>query len=135
MSAIERGDIVCMMGDRCREKDGLLIDFLGEPARFPFAAFYLSAKCACPIVPMFVFRKHRHDNLLFHFGKPVYPEPECHVQSRHRRESLRPYVAAYVAELETASRRFPFQCYIFEDVWAETPSDINSGVFPEGQIT
>lgn len=116
MSAIERGDMVCIMGDRCREKDGILIDFLGEPARFPIAGFYLAAKCACPIVPMFVFRNQRHDNLLFHFGKPLHPE--CHVQSRHRRESLRPYIAAYVSELEESARRFPFQCYIFEDVWA-----------------
>ncbi|OGV43606.1 MAG: hypothetical protein A2X48_16485 [Lentisphaerae bacterium GWF2_49_21] len=115
MSAIERGDIVCIMGDRCREKDALLIDFLGEPARFPFAAFYLAAKYTCPVVPMFVFREKRHDTLLFHFGKALYPE--CHAHGHHRRESLRPYVAAYVTELETASSRFPFQCYIFEDVW------------------
>ncbi len=115
MSAIERGDIVCIMGDRCREKDALLIDFLGEPARFPFAAFYLAAKCACPIVPMFVFREKHHDTLLFHFGKALYPE--CHTQGHYRRESLRPYVAAYVAELEQSSCRFPFQCYIFEDIW------------------
>ncbi|HCE45124.1 MAG TPA: hypothetical protein DET40_16405 [Lentisphaeria bacterium] len=117
MSAIERGDIVCIMGDRCREKDAVLIDFLGEPARFPFAAFYLAAKCACPIVPMFVFREKRNDTLLFHFGKALYPE--CRAQGHHRRESLRPYVAAYAAELEEASLRFPFQCYIFEDVWGK----------------
>lgn len=125
MSAIERGDIVCIMGDRCREKDALMIDFLGEPARFPFAAFYLAAKCACPIVPMFVFRVQRHDKLLFHFGKTLCPE--CHVQSRNRRETLHPYVAAYVNELETAARRFPFQCYIFEDVWGEGNSRTAEG--------
>ena len=122
MSAIERGDIVCIMGDRCREKDAVLIDFLGEPAKFPFAAFYLAAKCECPVVPMFVFREARHENMLFHFGKPLHPE--CHVRSRQRRESLRPYVAAYVAELESASHRFPFQCYIFEDVWGKTKFEI-----------
>jgi predicted LPLAT superfamily acyltransferase len=66
---------------------------------------------------MFVFRIQRHDKLLFHFGKTLCPE--CHVQIRNRRETLRPYVAAYVTELETAARRFPFQCYIFEDVWGE----------------
>jgi predicted LPLAT superfamily acyltransferase len=120
MSAIERGDIVCIMGDRCREKEGLLIDFLGEPARFPLAAFYLAAKCACPVAPIFVFRGRRNDNLMFHFGKPLHPE--CNLQSPHRRESLRPYLAAYVAELEAASRRLPFQCYIFEDVWKKTSS-------------
>ncbi|MFA6292490.1 MAG: hypothetical protein WC637_11945 [Victivallales bacterium] len=115
MYAIERGDMVCIMGDRCREKDGLPIDFLGEPARFPLAGFYLAAKCACPVVPMFVFRNRRHDSLLFHFGKAI--RPECQVKSSHRRESLCPYIAAYVAELEAASLRFPFQSYIFEDVW------------------
>ena len=115
MSAIGRGDIVCMMGDRCREKDGILIDFLGEPARFPVAAFYLASKCACPIVPMFVFRNLRHDSLLFHFGKTLHTE--YHGQGRIHRESLNSSAAAYVAELEAASGRFPFQCYIFEDVW------------------
>jgi predicted LPLAT superfamily acyltransferase len=115
MSAIGRGDIVCMMGDRCREKEGVLIDFLGEPARFPVAAFYLASKCTCPIVPMFVFRNLRHDSLLFHFGKTLHPE--YHGQGRIRRESLHLSAAAYVAELEAASGRFPFQCYIFEDVW------------------
>jgi predicted LPLAT superfamily acyltransferase len=122
MSAIEHGDIVCIMGDRCREKDAVQIDFLGEAARFPFAAFYLAAKCECPVVPMFVFRENSHESLLFHFGKSLHPE--CHVRSRHRRESLRPYVTAYVAELESASRRFPFQCYIFENIWVKIKLEI-----------
>ena len=76
-----------------------------------------TAKCACPVVPLFVFRKQHHHNLLFHFGKLLHPE--CHDQGRHHRESLRPYVAAYVAELEAASCRFPLQFYVFEDVRRE----------------
>jgi predicted LPLAT superfamily acyltransferase len=125
MVAVERGDVVCIMGDRCREKEGSLVDFLGEPARFPVAAFYLASKCACPIVPMFVFRNGKHERLLIHFGEQLCPE--ANTLRRRSRESLRPYITAYVADLEAASQRFPFQCYIFEDIWGVAQTGRSQG--------
>ena len=111
--AIERGEIVCMMGDRCLEGEGIEVEFLGGRARFPSAAFYLAARCGCAVLPLFAVRTHRHTRFAALYGPEMRP-----VLKGRKRGALQPYLEIYVRKLEELSRKYPYQCFLFEDIWS-----------------
>lgn len=113
-NALLQGDVVCMMGDRCRENESVRIPFLGASARFPLAAYLLSARSGAPVIPIFAFREKRHRQMTIHFLEPIPP-----ADRRTRREDLRPKVEIYVSELEKMAREHPYECFIFENIWSE----------------
>jgi predicted LPLAT superfamily acyltransferase len=46
---IERGDSIALLGDRCLDERGELVEFLGAPARFPVGPYALAAALQCPV--------------------------------------------------------------------------------------
>ena len=113
-NALLQGDAVCMMGDRSRENESVRIPFLGEPARFPMAAFLLSARSGIPVVPVLASRENRHRRMAVHFLEPIQP-----AEGRVRRAGLRPKAEEYVAKLEKMALEHPYECFIFEDIWSK----------------
>ncbi len=118
--ALERRELVCIMGDRCFEDRGIPVRFLGEDALFPTAAFFLAARTRSPILPLFGFRTHRHRTLTASYGPLLHPE-----MKGRSRESLRPWIEQYVRRLEELAQRYPHQCFIFEDIWNKKPIEKN----------
>ena len=116
-NALLQGDVVCMMGDRCRENESARIPFLGASARFPLAAFLLSSRTGAPVIPIFAYRERRHRQMTICFLDPILPAGR-----RIRREELRPKVELYVAELEKMALEHPYECFIFENIWSEEES-------------
>ena len=116
-NALLQGDVVCMMGDRSRENESARIPFLGASARFPLAAFLLSARSGAPVIPIFAFREKRHRQMTVCFLEPIPP-----AENRTRREELRTKAELYVAELEKMAREHPYECFIFENIWNEEES-------------
>lgn len=110
--AIEQGEIVCIMGDRCLEGEGVELEFLGEKAKFPSAAFYIASRTNCAVLPLFAVRKHRHTEFAALYGPVLRPE----LKSR-KRHDLIPFLEIYVRKLEELSRKYPYQCFLFEDIW------------------
>ncbi len=110
--AIERGEIVCIMGDRCLEGEGVELEFLGGKAKFPTAAFYIASRTGCAVLPLFAIRTRRHTEFSAFYGPELRPE----LKSR-KRTDLIPYLEVYVRKLEDFSRKYPYQCFIFEDLW------------------
>ena len=111
--ALERGEVVCMMGDRCFEGEGAHVEFLGEEAVFPYAAFYLAARCSCPVLPLFAVRERAHTSFIVHYGNAIFPK-----LSGRRRSDLTPYVREYVSELENMANLHPYRCFLFENIWS-----------------
>ena len=52
MKALERGDIVSIMGDRAYGARSVPVDFIGAAAQFPCAAFMIAASARCPVVTL-----------------------------------------------------------------------------------
>ena len=111
--ALERGEIVTMMGDRSMEANPLRVPFLGEEADFPVAGFHLAAKSHKPVVCIFAHESDTDpDTVILDFAGAVFPE----MKGRDRAELL-PYLKEYVSLLETFSRKYPYNCFMFENIW------------------
>lgn len=118
--ALDRGEIVCIMGDRCLEGEGIEAEFLGHKALFPGAAFYIAARTGCPVLPLFAVRLRRHDLFLAEYGPVIRP-----VMKGRSRASLKPYLDRYLEKLESLTMKYPYQNFLFEDIWKK--EDENSG--------
>jgi len=110
--AIGRGEIVCIMGDRCLEGEGIEMEFLGQKALFPGAAFHLAARTGCPVLPLFAVRVRKHRFFRAEYGPVIRPE----MKGRNRLQ-LKPYLEIYVRKLEALTRKYPHQNFLFEDIW------------------
>lgn len=110
--ALDRGEIVCIMGDRCLEGEGIETEFLGQPALFPSAAFYIAARTGCAVLPLFAVRLKKHDLFLAEYGPVIRPE----LKGRDRTK-LKQYLDLYVRKLELMTRKYPYQNFLFEDIW------------------
>lgn len=108
--ALENNEFVTMMGDRNFEETPMPVQFLGETAYFPIAAFYLAAKSKCPLVCIFA---HLQDGkYVLEFCDVMYPE----MKGRNR-EQLRPYLEKYVQHLERLCMDYPYDCFSMFDHW------------------
>jgi predicted LPLAT superfamily acyltransferase len=116
VAALDRGELVCLMGDRLLEGAGVPVEFLGGSALFPVAAFHVASIASCPVIPMFMVRDRGHRRFLIHYAEPIWP---TRAGNRRRVEILRECAQVYAGELEGMSRRYAFQCYVFDDVWAK----------------
>ncbi len=113
--AIERGEIVCLMGDRCLEGEGIETEFLGENALFPSAAFHIASRTGCAILALFAIREKRHTHFIAEYGPEIHPE----WKGRDRR-NLKPYLDIYVKKLEQLCMEHPYQCFLFENIWRKS---------------
>ena len=113
--AIERGEIVCLMGDRCLEGEGIETEFLGENALFPSAAFHIASRTGCAVLALFAIREKRHTHFIAEYGPEIHPE----WKGRDRR-NLKPYLDIYVKKLEQLCMEHPYQCFLFENIWRKS---------------
>ncbi len=107
----EQGDLIAIMGDRAYAAATLEINFMGAPARFPCGPFQLAAAWECPLVVMFAART----------GVDEYTADMVDIirvaRGGDRRANLRRAMQAYADRLQEFAQRYPYQVYLFEDVW------------------
>lgn len=113
MQALERGDVVSIMGDRSYGGRTVEVDFIGEPAHFPCSAYSIAAAAGCPVAVL----------LSAKTGLRRYDLELCDLFYPQRREGSEsgpgPGQSAqrFASILEGWLRRFPAQCFLFYDVW------------------
>ena len=108
--ALENNEFVTMMGDRCFESSPMEVEFLGDTAYFPIAAYHLAARMNSPLVCIFA---HWQDNeYVLEFCEAMYPE----MKGRNR-EQLRPYLEKYTRHLEKLCMEYPYDCFSMFDHW------------------
>ncbi len=115
MKALESGDIVSIMGDRGYGENVLDVVFLGDRARFPYAAFSLAAAVECPVFVLLT-EKVSTTQYDLTIGRTFHPG---FMKGADKRTQLRDWVQAYAQVLEEYVDRHPFQCFLFRDIWSE----------------
>ena len=113
---LDAGGAVGLMGDRCLETDSVPVQFFGETARFPAAAFFLASKAHAPIVPFFLTRGNSNRELQLEFGTVVRPKRPARGEKGIK---FQEDVQAYAADLERMAKEHPYDCFLFENVWED----------------
>ena len=111
---LESGGVVGVMGDRCLENDFVPVEFFGETAHFPSAAFFLAAKAGVPVVPFFLTRGKSHRELLLEFAQPIYPK-----RRGRGRNAFQADVQSYARTLQSMAMKHPYDCFLFENAWED----------------
>lgn len=116
VTALKRGEIVSIMGDRRQgpEENCLAINFLGAPVNFPAAAWKLAAVSGAPIAVIFPI-KTGPDSYLIELAEVINVARE---DSRPLKR-LSPYLTRYVKALEELCDKEPYQFFNFYDMWEE----------------
>ena len=112
--ALDRGEIVGMLGDRTFRGEGTAeFRFLGEPARFPSGPFRLAALLQRPVVLMFgLYRGDNRYDIHFESLIDAWPAPRA-----ERKSALVEAQRGYVGRLEHYCREAPYNWYNFYDFW------------------
>ena len=113
MSALEQGCIVSIMGDRSYDFNCLAVDFLGGKAKFPYGAFAVAAACCVPVVVL-LSAKVGHGRYRVDAASVFAP---VYRGGQDKKEQLKGYVQVFAARLESFARQYPYQCFLFQDIW------------------
>jgi len=113
MQALGRGDIVSIMGDRHYGSRSVPVEFFGETARFPCAAFTIAASAHCPVVTLL---SSKENTQTYHVDIADCFSPEW-TRIKPQEEQLQPWTQRFASVLENYLRERPFQCFLFHDVW------------------
>jgi predicted LPLAT superfamily acyltransferase len=113
-AALNRGEIVGMLGDRTFQGEGTVAcPFLGEPARFPNGPFRLAAALKRPMVLMFgLYRGGNRYDVYFERLVDTWQVPGV---SRH--VLVERALHRYAERLEHYCRDAPYNWYNFYDFW------------------
>jgi predicted LPLAT superfamily acyltransferase len=117
-AAIERGELVGVLGDRVWESDrerSVPVTFLGRRARFPLGPFLLQAVLGCPMILTGCFRTGagRYRAVAIPFT------PAGVVARSDRRKYAEELAQRYALELERWCLRAPYQWFNFFEFWPE----------------
>jgi predicted LPLAT superfamily acyltransferase len=121
MKVLEEGHVVSIMGDRSYTFDTVDVPFLGTEAHFPFGAFSIAAAAGCPVVVLLA-QKESNREYVVDMSNVIYP---CYAKDRDKKGQLRQWVGEYASVLETFVNKFPYQCFMFHNVWSKQKESVN----------
>ncbi len=111
--ALENGSIVSIMGDRRYDFDYVEVNFLNDTAYFPYGAFSIAASLGCPVVvllsPRTGFKKY-----VVNIQNIIYPE---YKEQTNKKQQIKNFVQEFASILENYTMKYPFQCFIFHNIW------------------
>ena len=107
--ALDRGELVCFLGDRYVNEDKLIhAQLLGHDVKFPYGPFCLAAKMHVPVLFYFSVRE---PGMTYRF---TFTEAE-QLQSRNGAEEN--ILAQFIGALEKELEKHPEQWYNYYDFW------------------
>ncbi len=113
MKALEKGDVVSIMGDRAYGSRSVSVDFIGETAHVPCAAFMIAAAAKCPVVTLLSSKADTHT---YHVDIADSFTPKWE-QGEPRDQQLQAWTQRFASVLETYLKTRPLQCFLFYDIW------------------
>jgi predicted LPLAT superfamily acyltransferase len=113
VDVLGRGEIVSIMGDRSYGADTVPVQFLGA-ARFPYGAFGIAAAVGCPVVVLLAAKTAARS---YRVTIPDSFSP-TYVRGIPKRDQLAAWTRRYASVLEDFTRHYPYQCFLFHDVWS-----------------
>jgi predicted LPLAT superfamily acyltransferase len=113
IKALDKGDLVSIMGDRTYGYSAACASFLGDTVSFPHGAFTLAAAVQCPVVVLLsakvATKKYVVD--VTH----IIPPP---TGRRGKKEAaIQASVQTFANVLEEYVREHPYQWFVFRDIW------------------
>lgn len=115
VQALEQGNIVSIMGDRGYGSRSVEVSFLEGTVQLPYGAFIIASAVQCPLIILLSAKisatKYSIDasNILH----PLY-------SSRAKKDTdLKDYVQKFACILEEYTDRYPFQWFVFHDIWGK----------------
>jgi lauroyl/myristoyl acyltransferase len=112
LSALRRGDLVCLQGDRPRAHSRAIETTLfGRPFLLPAGPTALARAAGVPMLPIFGFREGRRK------ARFVFRPPIEVLDTGDRCRDLQTAVQALASEIEWAVRQRPHQWFCFRDLW------------------
>jgi predicted LPLAT superfamily acyltransferase len=121
VNVINEGNIVSIMGDRSYGHNAIEVPFMGDMVRFPYGAFNIAAATRCPVV-VFLSAKVAPRKYFVDISHII--EPPSGERSR-KMEEIRDRAAEFARILEGFVDRYPFQWFMFSDIWACCPEEKN----------
>jgi predicted LPLAT superfamily acyltransferase len=112
MKAIDRGELVSVMGDRAYDFSAIETNFLGDNVRFPYGAFSIASAARCPVVVL----------LSAKTGARTYLVDVSHVIAapaggRKKMDGIINATREFAGVLEEYVTTYPFQWFVFRDIW------------------
>lgn len=117
VNALNKGHLVSIMGDRTYGRNSLETSFLGGKARFPYAAFSLSAATGCPVA---VLLSAKTDTMRYFVDMSHIIEPPSKKGPGGKMDGIGERVREFSAILENFVERYPLQWFVFDDIWVNS---------------
>ncbi|MEW6379966.1 MAG: lysophospholipid acyltransferase family protein [bacterium] len=124
IDVLKQGHIVSIMGDRSYGSRTIDVSFLEESAGFPYGAFSIAAAVECPIVVLLSV-KTDDNTYVIDVSNVLYPRYES---GQNKSRQLQTWVQHYATILETYVNRYPYQCFLFHDIWRKRYDSIDPGL-------
>jgi len=116
VNVLKGGHVVSIMGDRSYGFNTLEVSFLGEKAWFPYGAFTIAAATGCPVVVL-LSAKVSPSHFIIDLSNVLYLRYE--EGRKNKRQQLQQWVQQFVTLLDTYVILYPYQCFLFHNVWRE----------------
>jgi KDO2-lipid IV(A) lauroyltransferase len=110
VAALRRGEVVALVTDRDVTGTGPVIDFFGQPTRFPEGAAALSVRTGAPVLPAYAVR--RADGTFQAWIEPPLPIPAGEAKA-----AARELTQAVARRLEYHIANHPEQWTVFQRRW------------------
>jgi len=107
LSALRRGEIIALLGDRDFSKKGKIYKMFSRDACIPRGVYFFSHKTEATVIPCFLIRE---DVFFYRF---IFDQP-IHCSKETKEKDL---VTQYLTVLEKYIKKYPGQWYIFEKYW------------------
>ena len=115
INILKTGDLVSIMGDRRYGSKASKIKFLDDYACFPFSAFAIAAAAECPVVILLAAKVADYEYAVDVSG---ILNPKCK-GGKNKNGQLAPWVQEYADILAGFTDRYPYQCFLFHDIWKD----------------
>ncbi len=114
-AALQRGEVVTIMGDRFIKGSFSRVDFMGEAVRVPDAAYLLAATTGAPVVVLLAAKtgKKAFQLKIWDYFYPQYENRE------ERGQMLQECAQKYIVAVEKYLKIYPFQWYNFYNFWKQ----------------
>ncbi len=114
-AALQRGEVITIMGDRYVKGSFSTVEFLGGSVRIPDAAYILAATAGAPVVVLLSAKTGAKSHQL-KVWESFYPSYE---DRDKRAEMLQECAQKYLNAIENYLKNYPFQWYNFYDFWEQ----------------
>ncbi len=115
VQAVNQGNIVSIMGDRSYGYKSAEVSFLGGKVKLPYGAFSIAAAVQCPLVVLLSAKVSTKQ----YFMDTSYVLNPRYSSKGTKHEDIKVYVEKFAHILEEYVARYPFQWFVFHDIWED----------------